>query len=146
MEVEYTAFTNVDARFGRPYQVGDRLVRGYAGRVEVEASERREAPDLDVVAEQLFERHNRDDRPDGQLCPSMSVGDVIVIGEVAVSVASAGFRVVALDPADLIVDRPWRHVVDEARVSPPGAAPIVAAWRAGRSSAPGAPVVPAIEL
>jgi hypothetical protein len=146
MEMEYTAFTNVDARFGRPYHVGDRLVRGYSGRVEVEASEMCDAAGVDVVAERLFARHNRDDRRDGEMCPSMSVGDVVVIGEVAVSVASTGFKVVAIDPSDLIVDRPWRQVVDEGRISSPGVAPILAAWQGGRSSAPSAPAAPAIEL
>jgi hypothetical protein len=56
------------------------------------------ATGLNAIAERLFARHNRDHRPDGQLCPSMSVGDVIVIGE---------------DPDDLIVARPWRIVVKE---------------------------------
>jgi hypothetical protein len=34
-----------------------------------------------VLAEDVFARHNRDDRPDGQLCPSMSIGDVVMFGE-----------------------------------------------------------------
>ena len=106
--VDYANFTNVDARYARPYEPGDRLVLGHRGQIDVD-----DVSDLDAVAEQLFARHNRDDRPDGQLCPSMSVGDVIVMAEVAVSVASRGFRVVHPDPADLIVDRPWRVVVTE---------------------------------
>ena len=106
--VAYSNFINVDARFGRPYQPGDRLVLGHRGQIEVD-----DASDLNDIAEQLFVRHNGDDRPDGQLCPSMSVGDVILIGETAVSVASRGFHVVHPDPDDLLVDRPWSIVVDE---------------------------------
>ena len=36
-----------------------------------------------LAAERFFVRHHRDDWPDGQLCPSMSTGDVVVIGETA---------------------------------------------------------------
>jgi hypothetical protein len=31
------------------------------------------------VLDYIYARHNRDDRPDGQLAPSLSVGDVIVL-------------------------------------------------------------------
>ena len=55
--------------------------------------------------EQLFAKHNRDDRPDGQLCPSMSVGDVVILGETAYTVESIGWERVDLDAADLITDR-----------------------------------------
>jgi hypothetical protein len=80
----YTNYTNVDASYLRPYERGDRLVRGYSGTIDVDPTE----PPT-VIAERLFVRHNRDDRPAAQLCPSMSVGDVIVIGEIATSVAGA---------------------------------------------------------
>ena len=102
--VTYTNYTNIDASYCRPYEPGDRLVKGYSGEVEVVL----DTPTLSL--EYLFAIHNRDDRPDGQLCPSQSVGDVIVIGETAWSVASIGFIRVALDPADLITDRTWSEV------------------------------------
>jgi len=82
-------------------------VLGYRWRIDVD-----DVTDLNDIAEQLFARHNRDDRPDGQLCPSMSVGDIL-IGETAVSLASRGFQVVHPHRDDLIVDRPWSIVVDE---------------------------------
>jgi len=107
--ITYTNYTNIDASFCRTYEPGDRLVRGYTGSIEIE--------DWDGfvsgphnVAERIFARHNRDDRPDGQLCPSMSVGDVIIISETAVSVDRVGFVVVQLDAADLIIDRTWKDM------------------------------------
>ena len=83
-------------------------MRGYHGQVPID-----DVTDVAAIAEQLFERHNRDDRPDRHLCPSMSVGDVIIIGETAVSVDRIGFQIVHPDPDDLITDRTWRTVVDE---------------------------------
>jgi hypothetical protein len=100
----YTNFTNIDASYCRPYEPGDRLVKGWEGEIHIVLDE----PLLTL--EHVFARHNRDDRPDGRLCPSMSVGDVVIIGEVAYSVASVGFEPVAVDPADLITDRTWTEV------------------------------------
>jgi hypothetical protein len=97
----YTLYTNIDARFMRPYQPGDRLVRGYIGTMPDSAT------DPARFAEAVYARHNRDDRPDGQMCPSMSVGDVVVFGKVALSVDSFGFATVAIDPTDVITDRTW---------------------------------------
>ena len=102
----YTNWTNIDSHFGRAYQPGDRLVRGWQGRMSFQPGD-----DVELIAERLFYRHNMDDRPDGRMCPSMSVGDVIVIGEVAVSVASLGFQVVQLDAADLITDKTWSEAI-----------------------------------
>src|SRR5262245_39242559 len=102
MELAYTNYTNVDAAYLRPYEHGDRLVGGYSGTIQVDPSESSTA-----IAERLFVRHNRDDRPDALLCPSMSVGDVVVLGEVAVSVAGCGFVQVVVDVDDVIVDRGW---------------------------------------
>jgi len=101
----YTNYTNLDAGYWRPYEPGDRLVKGWTGDVEVVAE-----LTATQTLELLFARHNHDDRPDGRLCPSMSIGDVVIIGEVAWSVASIGFVRVAVDAADLIVDRTWAEV------------------------------------
>jgi hypothetical protein len=107
--VTYTNYTNLDARFSTPYQHGHRLVRGHTGTVDADGDIT--AKVLSRLCEVVFARHNRDDRPDGQLCPSMSVGDVVVFGESAFSVDSVGFVAVDLDPADLIVDRTWAEMI-----------------------------------
>lgn len=104
--MHYTNYTNLDARFSRHYVPGDRLVRGYTGTIDTDMLAIMDA------AERVYARHNRDDRPDGQMCPSMSVGDVIVFGhELAVSVDAFGFITVDLDPKDLITDKTWLEVV-----------------------------------
>jgi hypothetical protein len=100
--MRYTNYTNLDAGFWRPYETGDRLVKGWTGDIDM--------PPGVAALEVIFALHNRDDRPDGQLCPSMSVGDVVVLAETAWSVDSYGFKPVDLDPADLIVDRTWTEV------------------------------------
>ena len=66
MVISYTNYTNLDVGFSRPYQCGDRLVRGYSATIVTNRGE-----PIEAVAERLFTRHNRDDRPDGQLCPAM---------------------------------------------------------------------------
>lgn len=111
--LDYTCWTNVDSPYRRGYEPGDRLVRGYSGTVAVQAARLDSNVEfLVLVAEVLFDRHNRDDRPDGHLSPSMSVGDVVTfpIFEAAVTVESLGFALVDLDPADLITDHYWSEV------------------------------------
>jgi hypothetical protein len=108
----YTNYSNLDAGFLRVYEAGDRLVRGWVGQIEGGLPE--------AVLERIFARHNQDDRPDGQLCPSMSVGDVVVFGWCRSarswsgwSVAPFGFAPVTLMAADLIHDRTWREAREE---------------------------------
>jgi hypothetical protein len=120
MWLAYVNYPNVDAGFARPNEPGDRLVRGFAGEVYGDPA------DLAAAAEVVFARHNRDDRPDGQTAPSLSIGDVVVFGEVAVSVARSGFVPVELDAADLIVDRCWSEVADGL---PAAVSTRVAGWR-----------------
>ena len=70
-----------------------------------------ESLDVFAAAERVFIRHNRDDRPDGQLCPSMSTGDVVVIGEIALTVESVGFTICTVDATDIVTDVSWRHSI-----------------------------------
>lgn len=100
--MNYTNYTNLDSLYVRTYEPGDRLVQGWSGTVTAER--------LTDALETVFVRHNRDDRPDGQLCPSLSIGDVVVIGDVAYSVDTFGFTEVTIEPADLITDRTWVEV------------------------------------
>lgn len=106
--ITYTNYTNIDAAYCRPYEPGDLLVRGWMGEVDDDLVSFTSA--LHDLAEIIFARHNSDNRPDGQLCPSMSVGDVVVFGEVALSVDRTGFKVVQLDPHDLVDDRTWKEM------------------------------------
>jgi len=108
--VRYTNYTNLDACFLTPYQPGDRLVKGWTG--EVDEFTVSDVAIVEVTLERIFTRHNRDDRPDGQLCPSMSIGDVVILSAddaipAAWSVNDRGFVPVTVDPADLITDRTW---------------------------------------
>jgi hypothetical protein len=105
IEVTYTNHTNMDAGFGGVYEPGQRLVRGYTGTLVVD-----DPLAIEAIAERIFRLHNRDGRPDGSLCPSMSVGDVIVIGETAISCDRFGWKLVRVDAADIISDRSWAHV------------------------------------
>jgi hypothetical protein len=132
-QLAYTIYSNVDAGYVRPYERGDRLVRGYSGTIDVDLTEQ-----VTGVAERLFVRHNGDDRPDALLCPSMSVGDVVVVGEVALSVAGCGFEQVVVDGEDVIIDRSWREVIVEpTRRASDSARRSVSWWRSPPSSALG---------
>ena len=103
MNYTYTLWTNVGSGFRRIYQPGDTIVRGFCGTIE--------ASNVDEAADRLFARHNSDGRPDGQIAPSMSVGDVIEFNECAVSVADIGFAVVIIADRDRVTDRSWSEVV-----------------------------------
>ena len=100
--VTYTNYTNMDSRFMRGYEKGDTLVRGYTGTIDA----------LDSAADAIYMKHNRDDRPDGQMCPSLSMGDVINIDGKWVTVLDFGFGEVTVDPDD-ITTRSWLEVIRE---------------------------------
>jgi hypothetical protein len=99
--MHYQLYHNMSASFSRAYAPGDHLVTGY--REEFPSCFRPLAePDIFVrLAEHIFQKHNRDDRPDGQTAPSLSVGDVVVIGEAALSVDCCGWVNVHVDPDDI---------------------------------------------
>ncbi len=101
----YQLLHNQTARFWRGYQAGDELVEGYRGEFPACFSIR---PDIDPqaaflrLAEVIYAKHNRDDRPDGRTAPSLSIGDVVVIGEVAMTVQDVGFTFVDLTPSTCV--------------------------------------------
>jgi hypothetical protein len=72
----------------------------------------------------------------------MSVGEVIVIGEVTVSVTGVGFQWVDVYASDLIVDRSWREVIGE----PWPVGPAVRTIVADLSTSPSAVVRPRIAV
>jgi hypothetical protein len=95
-----TCRTNLDARFSR--------VEGLAAVEHVARSTWSLPPTgatVRGVRLNVFARHNHDDRLDGQLRRSISVGDVVTFGELAVSDNDIGFTCVGLARADLVVDR-----------------------------------------
>lgn len=99
--IPYRILHNLDAGFFRPYEPGDRLADGFAGQVP-----NFDLRDIDKVLEGFFLLHNHPDRPCGPDAPSISIGDVIIIGESAFSVASRGWKEVSVAHDDLL-DTPW---------------------------------------
>lgn len=86
--MKYRILHNLDRDWHKGWEPGQRLADGYSGR----------ALDLEAV----FAIHNRDDRPDGKTAPSLSVGDVVLVGkpttgrfDVAWAVQSIGFTQVS---------------------------------------------------
>jgi hypothetical protein len=137
VQLAYTNYTNVDAGYLRPYRPGDRLVRGCSGTIDVDTE-----PAM-AVADRLFVRHNRDDRPDALLCRSMSVGDVVVIGEIA----GCGVEQVVVDAEDMIIDRNWRDVIDEPPARHSDAVrDDIARWRKSQLSPPSGSSLESLDL
>jgi hypothetical protein len=105
-EMKYSICHNLDARFMRGYEHGDRLVQGYQGTIEAEGRNAKE------LAEAIFAKHNRDDRPDGNSAPSLSVGDIVTIGgNHSYTVLNFGFLRVYGHVED-IVPGPWAEAFD----------------------------------
>lgn len=89
------------------YKEGQRLVKTWEG---VQGSR----GDPSVALEFLFEKHNRDDRPDGQVGPSLSVGDVVILGDKAHAVTYAGFEEVPM-PTNIETEKTWVQLTEERR-------------------------------
>lgn len=103
--MHYQLFHNQTSHFWRPYEPGDELVAGYRGEFPPCFSIREDLDSQEALlrlAEVIFAKHNRDDRPDGRTAPSLSVGDVVVIGEVAMTVDRIGFKLVTLSPSTCV--------------------------------------------
>jgi hypothetical protein len=73
---EYRIYHNVQTPF-QPYARGDRLWFD-ATAYEVSVSDGVHDP-VNRLLNTIFDRHNRDDRPDGQRAPSLSVGDIVAL-------------------------------------------------------------------
>jgi hypothetical protein len=97
MEITYRLLHNLDTRYStNAYTPGQRLADGYIGEIAFHPEA------LFAAAEAIFLRHNADDRPDGQSAPSLSVGDVVILGEIALSVDRIGWTKVTVNPDDLL--------------------------------------------
>lgn len=104
--IEYCTYTNMSGPLRRGYRPGDTIVAGWTGSVEIDNPSTINGVRL---TEHVFEIHNRDDRPDGQICPSMSVGDVVMFGETALTIEREGVAVCSVDPGDLVAHMTYRE-------------------------------------
>lgn len=80
MTATYHLYRNVGRPFF-PYEPGIKL---WFDRTAYNVADASTAPDAlsgeaPLVLDAIYARHNRDNRPDGQLAPSLSVGDVIAL-------------------------------------------------------------------
>lgn len=92
------------------YRDGDRLVQTYVGQIE--------ATDPLAAAWAVVERHNRDDRPDGQLGPSFSPGDIVEVsageGQAPRAWAGTGIELEEVDaPGNVETERSWTECARE---------------------------------
>lgn len=97
--IGYRYFCNV--RPSRPfagYSYGDRVILAWEGEEPIDR------PAVDIL-ERLWVRFNRDDRPTGQICNSMSIGDIVVLAETAWSCTRDGW--VVLDMPFKVLNRTW---------------------------------------
>lgn len=72
--MRYTLFHNQNALWFRPGTLRDLYIMGYSGVLPTPST-----GSIKSLLETVWTRHNRDDRPDGHLNPSLSVGDVVVL-------------------------------------------------------------------
>jgi hypothetical protein len=89
--LKYQIWSNTSRRperFLSGYQVGDTMKMSWEGDLHGLVS----TPEL---LEHLFEMFNRDERPNGQIAHSLSIGDVVVLDGVAFAVVAIGFAAVA---------------------------------------------------
>ena len=110
--MDYQIHHNQTSWFMRPYEPGDVLTPGYRGEFPACFQLRTDIPlfeAMERLAELVFAKHNRDDRPDRFSAPSLSLGDVITIGEIAFAVDRIGFKRVDLTAADIAIGPPERR-------------------------------------
>lgn len=111
----YELLHNIDARFERGGTPEDRYLYGHRWYVE----------DTDIngwpmaaeeVAERIYTKHQRDDRPDRDKRPALSVGDVIVMERfmaedfgpmvLVYTVDVLGFQTLGYKPSNVLDDYP----------------------------------------
>lgn len=102
--IGYRYFCNVSRDSFTGYGYGDRMILAWEGETPAD-------PDPLDTLERLFILFNRDDRPTGQICSSMSIGDVVVLGETAWSCTRDGW--VVLDMPPTVLNRTWTEAHDD---------------------------------
>ena len=112
-----TYYNNLDGHF-LGYMDGHRLVFVMSSPVVAES--------FAAAADVAWQLHNRDDRPSGQMAPSMSVGDVVrlqylLLDDRWYAVESVGFSRIPNpmlnENTKPITDRTWEQIRDEERVT-----------------------------
>jgi hypothetical protein len=87
--MKYQIWSNVTMRpdqFMSGYQPGDRMFKSWEDKTAPTSE-----PE-DVFLEELFCMFNADERPNGKIAHSLSVGDVVVLNDTAYAVKSVGFE------------------------------------------------------
>jgi len=82
---QYRLYHNLSSHYSRGWESGDKLADGFVGSMP-----NFDILDIDKVVWGIFSLHNDDNRPDGQTAPSLSIGDVIVLGETAFTIDFEG--------------------------------------------------------
>lgn len=104
---------------GDEYQPGDPMCQTWSGVIEWSADGQVIRGDLmEGAAWAVLSRHNRGDRPDGQVGPSFGSGDVVVLDTPEGTVAYAAVRgtaMVRVPVPENIDPRPWRQIMDAQR-------------------------------
>lgn len=113
MEYTYKRFSNVaPGAMLHGYTAGDKITCTAIGTVQ--------AINVTDACEQVFIAHNRDERSDGRVGPSMSIGDVVILRDdvdglsTSYACTSDGFERIGI--LDLNIDpRFWIDIVQDAR-------------------------------
>lgn len=95
------------------YQPGDPMVETWRGEIEDESGTLGQMSQP-VILERIYIRHNREDRPDGRIGPSLSIGDVLCVGEQSFACRMRGFEEVPT-PENITTDKSWVQIMDEKR-------------------------------
>lgn len=104
MRILYSLLHNADAMFMRPGKVDDRYVRGHVGELHV-----KDGSTPEQMLESVFALHNWDDRPDAKRRPSLSVGDVVILGlDEYWTVDMTGWKKLEALPGSLLDEYPDR--------------------------------------
>jgi hypothetical protein len=99
----YGYYANVSRNLFFGYEPGDRMILGWEGETP--------AGDSEDVLERLYVLLNRDDRPTGRICHSMSIGDVVVLDGQAWACAREGW--VKAEAPTNILNRTWSEAHDD---------------------------------
>jgi len=105
--MRYRLLVNLDSHFDRGYRLGDTLAPGYSGAIDCE-----DPSQVESILWRIFDRHNRDDRPDGLDAPSFSIGYVAVVGESAFTLDRDGQWIPCRPDGADILHLPYKEAIE----------------------------------